>query len=254
MSKTLSSIAVGLLLISSYAQDDAAAKLNDAIKKTSEIKSCGFMITTTLQGGEKGGKPIATDGKWSAETGMVGSAAGKIDFVKVGEKIVVKDPKDGTWKKSEDFATSGQEKGKKIGGAAKNIVTPTESILALVDGVKDIKEGDKEKVESVECTVYSGTLTEEAAKKMVAGARGAGKAGKQKGNKGGDAAGGTGEVKVWVDESGLVNKIEITAKFKMPSKEGGDATEVTLARTINIFDHDKTKVEIPEEAKKALGD
>lgn len=255
MVNTLSSIAVVITFFSiSFAQDDATAKLNDAIKRTSEIKSCGFMITTSLQRGEKVRKPIATDGKWSAETGMTGSVGGKFEFVKVGEKVAVKDPKDGTWKKPEDFEAGGAEKGRKVGGMAKNIVTPTESILALVDGVKDAKEGEKEKVESVECTVYSGTLTEEAAKKMALGARGAGKAGKQKRNKGGEGTTSAGEVKVWVDGNGLVNKVEINAKFKIPSKESGDMTEVTFTRTINIFDHDKTKVEIPEDAKKALGD
>lgn len=259
--KLLSAVVAVCLVSYLSAQDDVGKKINDALKKSSEMKSCTFKSENKMEGGnQQGGQggrgPTGpTEAKWSADDGMVGKS-GETEFARVGDKSVTKDSS-GNWKKPD---TSGGGQGGRGGrggrggfGGMRGANPPAEYLKSLVDGVKDAKAGDKEN----DCETYTGTVSEDGMKKLssVGRPQGGDNQGGRGGNRGGFGGGtGTGEVKVWVNGDGWVAKIQITTKMKIPSRDGGDDREFTMTRTIEISDCDNTKVEIPAEAKKALSD
>lgn len=233
-------------------QEEAAGKLNDAFKKSLGVKSCEFYVKTETEAVDYPDivqKPTIFSGKYEAEKGYEGMIAETVPFVRIGDKLAVKDPRDETWKKPEDAITDEQSKkvAAKYLAPLKNIASPTEFFKDMVDGLKEVKEGDKETVQGEECVSYSGTFTDECIKKFATREnRLTGK----KTQKNMQPV--TAEGKFWLNSDGFVTKIEINAKTT--TKVQGEDAEVKVTRTMTFSGHDKTAVEIPEDAKKVLED
>lgn len=221
-------------------------KLNDALKKTGKVKSVELYMVTQFEGARDDGeqpKPIMFEAKYDSEVGLAGTLGEAVDFVKVGEKLILKDPREGKWRKPEDIKADENALKflKGITDRIRMVQSPIDYLNDISGGLKDVKECEKEKLEGEECTVFAAVVTEDAIRKIS----------KREGNprpKNGPKV--DSNAKIWVNGAGFVAKLEFTAKTKMKSKDG--EKDVGVTRTIDYINHDKTKVEIPEEARKLL--
>ena len=184
-------------------------------------------------------KPGPTEGKtekggYTHNTKTVGDK--QIESVMKGEKRATK-TQDG-WQSAEEMAAAGGAggaggRGRGRGGMFGNFQAPAQQAEELAGKVKELKSADG---------VYSGDLTEEGAKSLLAfGGRG--------GGNGPEISGAKGSVKFWVKD-GALTKYEF--KVKGSISFNGNDREVDRTTTVEIKDVGKTKVEVPEEAKKKL--
>ena len=232
-------------------------EVTDAAKKLGEAKSYSWKSDTQFQGGFGGG-----GGGGQGRGRFGGPTEGKIEkdgfahlsmqrgdntveAVVKGDKGAVK-TQDGWQSLAElqaqlaaDGGQGGQGRGR--GGFTRqlqNFKAPAQEAQDLASKTKEItKDGD----------AYTGELTEEAAKELMA-FRGGGQ-----GGQGGNAPQATdakGTVKFWVKDGALA-KYEYNVKGKREIQ--GNPVEIDRTTTVEIKDVDSTKVEIPEEAKSKLG-
>lgn len=224
----------------SFAGDDKE-DLGKASKKATEMKSYTFKATIEVDGSPMPMDPIELNGTHNndAATHVSGSIMGQdFEAYKKGEKLVTKG-QDGEW-------TSGGGGGRGMGGGmmARAIKTPHEELKDLETKFKEIKKADaKELVGETDCTVYSGDLTDEAAKDMMPMGRGMGGMGN---------AEITGKGKVWVNPDGVIVKYQFDIALSLDFQ--GNALEITVLRTTELSKIDDTKVEVPEEVQKLFTD
>lgn len=243
--KTIILVSVGMIP-ALVAQDDSDAKLNEALKKTAKVKSVEIYMVTQYEGVRDGGeqpKPIMFEAKYDSESGLMGTLGEAVDFVKVKDKLVIRDPREGAWKKPDDVKAD-ENAMRFLKGIAERVrmaESPLDYLNEISGGLRNIKECEKEMLEGTECSVFTATVTEDAIRKI---SKPEGKPRPKNGPKVDS------NVKIWVDGNGFVVKIEFFAKTKQKTKDG--VKEVGLTRTIHYLNHDKTKFEIPEEARKLL--
>lgn len=226
-----------LVGITARAQDDAA-KLSEAGKKASEWTSVKFKIEAKVEGGQ-GKDRGPTEGTYEKGKGIY-VKADKFEAIKAGDKTVVKG-KDGSWAAPGGGDTppdpnGGDKKKKGMGGKGPGVEDPLEALANL-----DKKFSKVTSAADGENTVFSGDLTPEGAADLM------GALVKRFASKGETK----GTAKITVDKNGNILKIEVdgTVAAKVKDKD----INLTIHRTTTFSDVNTAKLEIPDEAKKALG-
>ncbi len=160
----------------------------------------------------------------------------KTEGVMKSKKVAVKTEEG--WKTAEEArgdGGNGFNPGTFMARRMQNLKTPAAEIEDLVSKAKEIKkDGD----------VYSGDLTEDGAKSLLTmgfGRRGGGQAP--------PATEAKGSVKFWMRD-GAITKYE--SKISGKREFNGEVRDIQRTTTIEIKDVDKTKIDLPEEAKKKL--
>ncbi len=236
-------LAVGFVAI--LVQDDKA-KLDEAGKKSSDWQSYSYTSTTKTEGmggggqggGGNAGGPTTVEGSFEKGVGLY--VKGRSEAVRVDDKVVVKG-QDGTWTVQtpggQGQGGGGQGGGGQGGqGRRRGGMMPTDpphkdlaDLGSKFSSVTSAKDGDN--------TVYSGDLTKEGAQALLGGMA----------RRAEDASG---KAKITVDKDGNIVKIEIDGKVsgKMRDRE----FNITTNKVVEFKNVGNTKVQIPEEAKKAL--
>jgi hypothetical protein len=216
-------MAVGLAL-----QSD---ELADAVKKTAALENYTFKCETKT-GGKKT-QPAPVEGHYQKDQPTALKSGAAEGFRKAG-LIVYKEGDD--WKKLEKPAKG--EKKQQTGAAAfSGFKIPHEEIEGFekcFEKVQKAPEKDKD------CVLWSGDLTPGSARGLVStGSKAEAKSQSTY----------TGTAKVWINDKGLVVRVEITCHVKGENKKGPFESDIT--RTLEISESGAA-VEVPEGAKKAL--
>jgi len=206
----------------------------EAVKKVTGYTNYSCKISVKSEGGAgKGGPGASFDCAYDSSAPAYVKGKGTEAYLQ-GGKLVYKGS-DGKWAKLEPPQKGAKpEKGQREVMAMKNIRLPHEELSGFDSKVKDVKSE-----KDGETTVYSGSLTDEAAKEIGA-----------VGRKGGQMTY-SGSAKLWVDASGVLVKYELVigTKGKIKEKE----IDVTTTRTVELSGIGSTaKPEVPEDAKKRL--
>ena len=231
-SKILISIltmAAGSLLAADSSPKD---QVTSAAKKLAEGDNYSWKSTM-----EFGNFTGTTEGKTDKE-GLIALSISFGDntteaFLK-GGKGAVKRP-DQDWQSLADLAAdSGSDRGHQfLVRRLQNLKAPAAEVADLLSKAKDLKqEGD----------VYSGQLTEEGAKELLM-------AGRRRGDDAPEPKNAKGSVKFWTKD-GLLTKYEL--KQQGTISFGGNERDIDGTTTVEIKDVGKTKLEVPEAAKKKL--
>lgn len=243
---------------------DAKAELGKAVKKTADWSSYAYTDSREMEGswGPSRG-PMKSEGVFQKDVGLT-TKSDESEALKVGDAVVYKD-RDGAWKKvpkEEPRPEGGGEgregrEGRRNGDwrsmRYRNMSAPHENLAGLEEKFKAVKMSEAtEKVGEAECVVFSGDLTEEAVKEMS-----------QRGRRGGPGGRGgeltdakyEGSAKVWIDDEYRVLKvvIETTSSGVMEGRDGMPSEfEMTSIRTVEFSKVGEAKVEVSDDAKKAL--
>jgi hypothetical protein len=254
--KTLASVAVLLALAVPALADDKEA-LTQILSKTAALESYAFKGETEVQSPFGGGPPqIPTmDGKYQKDAGLhIKSDKGEV--FKKGDRVLVRQGA-GDWQDLAQFQPPAPADGEKPNRnrargtlfgrmMIRNFKAPHEELPELAKGFKEVRKGEKtEKIGDIECTQYSGDLSEEAMKGSPLG--------RMLGQFGGAANAETkGSARVWVDGSGRIVIYEVVTKISLDVQ--GNAIDITMIRRCELSDAGKTKVEVPEAVQKLLNE
>ena len=217
-------LATSLMAADSTPKDDVIA----AAKKLGDLTNYTWR-TTVVVPEDSQFKPEPTDGKTEKD----GFTQIKMSFFNNPFQIVVKGAKraytgqDGAWQVPSDTEQEGPEQF--IAMIVRNAQTPADEASELAGFTKDLKkDGD----------AYAADLTEAGAKaKLIFKGSGA------------TAANPKGSVKFWLKD-GALTKYEF--KVTGTVNYNGNDFPVDRATTVEIKDVGKTKLEVPDEAKKKL--
>jgi hypothetical protein len=237
------------------ARADEKDDLAGAGKKAAELKSFAFkgdvkMEMPAMMGGAMGEvDPTTFEGKHEKEVGTW-LKTDSHEFVTVGRNTVARPLAE--WKKVEedgdDPMALQKSMMKKMFGGSRPVKSPAADLADL--GKKIAKAKKKEKKElygEAECDLYEAELTEEAAEEMIKESVPMGGAMRM----GGADVTHSGTIKAWVDGEGRIVKYEIKASMNMSIQ--GMELEWGSTKSVSLTGIDSTKVEISDEAKKALG-
>ena len=178
-------------------------------------------------------KPGPTDGKTEKD----GFTDYKINIFDNTMEVVTKGDKAAFTNQEGEWKTPAEVEGEQGPGRfaalmVRNLRVPAVQAAEIAEGVKELKaEGD----------VYSGDLTEEAAKNLMRFRRG--------GGDGPSVSNAKGSAKFWVTDGALTKyeyKVTGTMNFN------GNDIDIDRTTTVQIKDVGSTKVEVPEGAKKKL--
>ncbi len=232
-----------VLLASSVlaADSDSKTEVKSAAKKLATAGGYGWKTTVEAAGGGRAGRfrPGPTEGQ-AAKDGTIHLSMTRgentIEAYLKGEKGALK-TEDG-WKSLSEAAESdggGQPNPSMfMARMLRNYKAPAAEAEDLAGKAKELKSEDG---------AYSGDLTEEAVKQLVA--RGP----RRPGAEPPEGADGKGSVKFWVKD-GVLSKYEYQVQGKM-SFNGNDV-EINRTTTVSIKEVGSAKVEVPDEAKKKL--
>lgn len=214
------------------AQADPKDDVTAAAQKLADSGNYSWHVTTVAPADSRF-RPGPMDGKMQGGViYMKGSFRDNTwEFYAKGTNIVVNDPDNG-WETLAD-AESDQGPGRFIGMMARNFKTPAPQAMDLAADAKDLTQADG---------VYSGNLTEDGAKKLLAFRRG--RRGAQA-----NVSNPSGTVKFWVQD-GQLTKFEYHVKGTMTFNDN----DVTVDRdtTIEIKDAGATKIAMPDDVRKML--
>lgn len=232
--------AVILLAGSLFAADSAPKDdVTAAAKKLADSSNYSWKSTTDF-GPNSQFTPGPTVGKtekdgvtWLSVTFNDNTSEGAVKDKKVAVKT------DEGWKTSEEAAADngggGFNPGTFMARRMQNLKTPAAEVEDLVGKAKDLQKTDD---------VYSGELTEDGAKSLLTmgfGRRGGGQAPA--------ATDAKGSVKFWIKD-GQITKYE--SKISGKREFNGEVRDIERTTTVEIKDVGKTKIDLPEEAKKKL--
>lgn len=206
-------------------------ELTQAAKQAAETTNYTFKTTLSRVGGGGGGNggPQALEAKVDGDN-PIQFKGGKIEAYKKGEKLVTKN-QEGSWAEAQPPQKGAEkEKGAKAVQLLRGVKAPHEELAGIDASFKEAKKDEKE----TECSVWSGDLTDEAAKKF------AGRAGNKMTT--------TGSAKIWIHADGSIVKYEITLTIKGENNKG--PVDQTVTKTVEISEVGSTKVEMPDEVKK----
>jgi hypothetical protein len=232
-------IATGCLLA---AEADLKTEVKSAAKKLAEKGNYSWTITTKSEGANRPSQMAPITGKTDKEgciyLTMKRQDDTTVEAVVKGEKIALKTQEG--WQSGEELrqsAAGGQGRGR--GGFMarfRNMKPPAVEAGNLADKAKGLEKAAD--------GCYSGDLTEDGAKELLARGRG---------GRGGQTppppVGAKATVKFWLKEGALV-KYEYNVQGKITV--GEQEREVNRTTTIELKDVGTTKLEVPEEAKKKL--
>lgn len=227
-------------------KDDLAA----AAKKAHESSSYSFKGETTtempsMMGGMGDNEPTKFEGKYEKGVGAYIRTATH-EFVTIGDKTASRPLAEWKMLEDEDDPMALQKRMMSMMSGSKSVKSPHGDFADFAGKIEKAKKSKKETLGETECDLYEIEFTEEAAKALLGDLLPMG------GMMGmiPDAES-TGTGKVWVDGGGRIVKYEATGKLSA-SMQGMDF-EMSATRTVTFYDVDKTKVEIPEDAKKLFG-
>jgi hypothetical protein len=225
-----------IMALTALAGSLLAAEKDDVIsaaKKLGEKENYSWKTTVVVPESAQF-KPGPTEGKAEKD----GYTFVKLSFggnttqmVKKGDKVAFTN-QDGDWQSPAD-AEGEQGPGRFMAGMARNFKAPAAQAVDVAEVTKELKkDGD----------VYAGDLTEEGAKNLMRFRRGGGaNAPAIKDAKG--------SAKFWIKD-GVLSKFEYKVTGSM--NFNGNDIDIDRATTVEIKDIGKTKVEVPEGAKKKL--
>jgi hypothetical protein len=232
MKKSIALVLATTLAGSLFAADLPKDEVVAAAKKLGDKDNYSWRTTVVVPESAQF-KPGPTEGKTEKD----GFTHVKFSFRETATELVIKGDKkvftnqDGDWVTPAD-AEGDQGPGRFMAGFARTFKTPAAHAAEIAAGVKELKkDGD----------AYSGDLTEEAAKTLMRFRRG--------GADGPTISDAKGSAKFWVKD-GVLSKYE--SKVKGSMNFNGNDIEVDRTTTVEIKDVGKTKVEVPEGAKKKM--
>jgi hypothetical protein len=211
-------------------KDDVTA----AAKKLGEQTNYSWKATVVVPEGSRF-RPGPTEGKTEKDSLthlIVNIGDNPMQAVLKGDKAAVSNP-DGGWQSLAELDTAeGAARFKAM--AVRNFKAPAAQAAELAAGAKELtKDGD----------AWSGELTEDAAKTLLAFGRRPGA------SDGPSVSEAKGSVKFWLKD-GTLSKYETKVSGKI--NFNGNERDVDRTTTVEIKDVGTTKVEVPEEAKKKL--
>jgi hypothetical protein len=219
-------LAGSLVAAESSPKDEVAA----AAKKLADQSGYSWTATVTVPE-DAPFHPGPTEGK-TEKDGMtlvkLSFGDNTTEFVLQGDKAAVTDP-DGAWQAVSELDTS-EGPGRFLSVIIRNFKSPATQVAELAGFAKDLKQDGE---------VYSGDLTEEGAKTVMRFRRSGGPA----------ISNAKGSVKFWIKD-GAITKYQYKVTGLM-SFNGNDM-DVDRTTTVEIKDVGKTKVDVPEAAKKKL--
>lgn len=180
-------------------------------------------------------KPGPTDGKIQGNLTDVKMSFrdNHTQFIIDGTNAVITDPDDGTWEKLSDVDTQGM--GRFLVGMVENFKGPAAQATDLAADAQSLTANGNS---------YTGTLTEDGAKKLLSFGRG-----RRGGGGGPNISNASGTVTFWTD-NGQLTKFEYHVKGTM-SFNGNDRPQ-DRDTTVTISDVGTTKIDVPADAKKLL--
>jgi hypothetical protein len=203
-----------------------------AAKKAAELESYAFRVE---EKGAKGKKETpALEGRFQKDQPLSLKAGSTEGFKKAGVVVA----KEGEEFKKVERQKKGQKKDASPALAFYDVKLPHEQFEGFEKSFQKIeKAADKDG----ECSVWTGTLTPEAA-------RGFASSGSKADAKANLTYAGT--CKVWVNAQGVIAKIEASVDVKGQARQKD--VDLHLTKTITLTEIGTAKVELPEAAKKAL--
>jgi hypothetical protein len=206
----------------------------NAAKKLGEKDSYSWKTTVAVPESAQF-KPGPTEGKTEKDgfTCVKMSFGGNTtELVKKGDKAAFTN-QDGEWQTPADVENE-QGPARFMAGMARNFKAPTAQAAEVAGATKELKkDGD----------VYAGDLTEQGAKELMRFRRGGG------GGNGPEIKDAKGSAKFWLKD-GVLSKYEYKVTGSM--NFNGNDIDVDRTTTVEIKDVGKTKIEVPEGAKKKL--
>jgi hypothetical protein len=210
---------------------DPKEEVTTAAKKLGDQPNYSWKSTVVVPEGTQF-RPGPTEGK-TAKDGLTHIATtfgdNKIEIVTKGDKAAVLNPQGG-WQSASELENA-EGPARFLAGFARNVRTPAVQAAELASFSKDLKkDGD----------AFASDLTEDGAKTLLRFRRG---------GDGPTVSNAKGSVKFWLKEGALTKyeyKVQGTINF------GGNDVDIDRITTIDIKDIGKTKLEVPEEAKKIV--
>lgn len=215
-------------------QDDVKA----AAQKLSDASSYSWKSTTENGGNNRGGGPQEGKTEKDGYTMITLTRGDNTTVVlRKGDKVAIKTA-DGTWKTPEEMAADnngggGRNPGRFLAQAGRVLPAKTvEELAADTSGLTTTPEG------------FAGQLTEDGAKKnLTFGRRGGANAP--------EVSNAKGDVKFMVKDGVLTGyELHVTGSVSF----NGNDRDVDRTTTVQIMDVGSTKVDVPDDAKKKLGE
>ena len=167
------------------------------------------------------------------------------EIVKVGDKTATR-PR-ATWTVREENPEGGRRRGGRRGRrggmfGGRGVNAPHVELNGLGDKLSSAeKTDDTETVGETDCTIYTGKFSEEAAKGFFGGGRMFSRL---------EEAEFSAKGKFWLDDEGNLVKYEVKATLVAVIRD--NEIEISVTRTVTIYDVGTTKVKIPAGALKAI--
>lgn len=241
-----------LLLAVILALADDKDALTQAVTKLAALDSYAFKGETEFNS-QFGNTPptIPTlDGTYQKDAGLY-IKSDKGEMFRKGDRVFVKQgPQD--WQDLSTFQpqapTPPAGKGPRAGGLfgrmmLRNVKAPHDELRDIVKGLKTVTKAEKtDKINDLDCTSYSGDLSDEAMKMSPLG--------RLLGQFGGGNHEVKGSARFWLDPQGNLVIFEITTKATVDFQ--GNQIDFSLVRRNEITDAGKAKLEVPDGVKKLL--
>jgi len=240
-------ILIATALVLALARDEKSDLLA-AAKKAAEAKSCSFRGETRLvlpEGLDRsgGGDPVRFEGK-AERDGTAWVKTDAFEYMMAGGKTVVRPVSE--WKPLRDDGSDVQRLLYQGLSGARPPRPPHEEFATWARSVMTVKRSEtKEMIGDRGTRVYEIEFTSEHARELVQSLF---PMGKWMDRIPLDRP--TGSAKAWVDNDGRILKTEISAKIAGSLQ--GSQVQLVATRTTTFSDFDAAKVQIPDDARKAL--
>jgi hypothetical protein len=240
-----------------FAQEPKEA-LAQSTKKIAKLESYAFKADIQVESVVPlpgGGQEIpAIEGKYQKDAGLQITIGSVAEVFRKLDRTFIKG-RQGTWQEigKGPRGPGGARGGGGLGAGGmffNQFKAPHDELRDFEKSLKEVKKAEKpEKVESKECSVYSGDLTDEGVKASPLG-RMMGQLAQFGG--GGTNAELSGSGRAWIDADGNLLKFEVTTKVSL--EFNGNAIEFVMVRATAISGVGETKVEVPEGVQKLLSE
>ncbi len=246
---------VSTLLLGRDDKEDLVA----AAKKTAESGSYSFKGTTTRELPEQARQkpaPQNYEGKRAEAGTMITTDRETVVYAK-GRIATCPKP---VWRARDDRAAQPPAEGERPRPGAGALLAglaalapprpPHEELAAIGDKIESAtKRADAETLGEYPCKVYDVVFTKDAARAMMGGG-----GGRRPGGGGGQNPLGNAEFSAkgvfWVNDDGRIIQAEATVTVSMTIQD--NTVEAKTIRKLSLYDFDKTTLEIPAEAMKAI--
>jgi hypothetical protein len=211
----------------------ADAELTGALEKVRSAERYAFKVESAIQNGENANTSVV-EGRFEKDR-PVWMKSGETEVYRRGEHLALL--RNGDWKRLETRGAEPRRRGQFSPAALRALRLPHEEMAGLLKQFKEIKKLDAKEGDQ---TVFTGEMTEDAAKAHL-------DANASFDRRPDGPIAGTG--RFWVTASGELAMVEIIVRIKAKKgREHGVSTWVTLSEV------GTAKGEIPESALKALED